>query len=126
MIKVVSAVALILLAGGAWLYLDCMNKRTQESTIQAQQGLMQIRAEGTRRAEAKATFESNILANLNSCQAAAEKAKLDYVALIHEVAPSKRGKIIIPQAVTEETESILLAARNECQLAYDARVQKGQ
>lgn len=126
MIKIVGSMAIILLSAGAWLYLDCMNKREQDSTAQAQQGLLQARAEGARRAEAKANQAKILLANFTNCQAAAEKAKNDYVILIQKTAPSKRGQIIIPQAVTDETELILAAAKNECQQAYDAQVQKNQ
>jgi len=125
MIKIVSGVALFFVAGGAWLYLDCLNKREQDITVQAQQGLLQARAEGARRVEAKTNFASNLLANLTSCQAAAEKAKTDYANLIQQVAPSKRGQIIIPQAVIATTESILAAAKAECQLTYDTHMQKG-
>ena len=125
MIKTVIAIVFIFLTAGAWIYLDCMNKREQDITAQAQQGVLQARAESTRRAEVKANFEKNILDTLNNCQAAAEKAKTDYMALIQKVAPVKRGQVLIPQAVTDETETILTNARAECQLSYNARVQKG-
>lgn len=126
MIKIVIGGVLIILAGAAWLYLDCLNKREQESTSQAQQGLLQARAEGARRAATKTIIANQLLASLTSCQAAAEKANNDYMNLIQKVAPSKRGKAIIPEAVTAEAEAILTSTKAECQQSYDNRMLMGQ
>lgn len=126
MIKIVGGVVLIFLAGGAWLYLDCMNKREQDSTLQAQQGLLQARAEGARRAEARTNLANQLTANLTHCQSVAEKAHNDYAGLMQKVAPSKRGQVIIPAAVSAEVEAMLAAAKAECQLSYDTQMQKGQ
>jgi hypothetical protein len=126
MIKIISAVVLIFLTGGAWLYLDCLNKQQQEVTAQAQQGLLQARAEAARRAETRTTFTNNTLANLTNCQATAEKAKNDYATLLLKVAPSKRGQAIIPQAVTVEAETIFTSAKAACQQIHDAQMQKSQ
>lgn len=125
MIKIAGGVVLIILTGAAWLYLDCMNKREQDSTVQAQQGLLQARAEGARRAEAKTNLANQLTANLAHCQAAAEKAHNDYAGLMQKVAPSKRGQVIIPAAVSAEVEAILAAAKAECQLNHDTQMQKG-
>ena len=124
MIKIVIGVVLIILAGGAWLYLDCLNKREQDITVQAQQGLQQARAEGARRAEIKTIIANQLLASLNNCQAAAEKARNDYMQLMQKVAPSKRGQAIIPAALTTEAETILTGAKAVCQQNYDSSVQK--
>jgi len=126
MIKIISAVVLIFLTGGAWLYLDCLNRQEQEITAQAQQGLLQARAEAARRADTKTASTNNILANLTNCQAAAEKAKNDYAALMLKVAPSKRGQAIIPQAVTDEAEALFTSAKTACQQTYDTQMQKSQ
>jgi hypothetical protein len=126
-IKIVMAVVLIFLAGGAWLYLDCLNRTEQDVTLQAHNELEQARTEGKRRAEAKAGFENLIIGNMHNCQAAAEKAKTDYVALIQKAMPSKKNiPLAIPPAITAEAESILASTKTECQQVYDTRLKSGQ
>jgi hypothetical protein len=127
MIKVVIAVVLIFAAGGAWLYMDCLNQHEQGVTEQMHQGVDQARAEAKRRAEAKAIMEYQIQATLTSCQAAAGKAKSDYMLLIQKaVPPTKRGPAVIPQAVVDEAEMLLTTAKAECQQAHDTRLKNGQ
>ncbi len=127
MIKVVIAVVLIFSAGGAWLYMDCLNRHEQGVTEQMHQGVDQARAEAKRRAEAKAIMEYQIQATLTSCMAAAEKAKSDYMLLIQKaIPPAKRGSTVIPQAVVDEAEMLLTTAKAECQQAHDSRLKNGQ
>jgi hypothetical protein len=133
MIKKVIALVLVLLAGGSWLLLDYFNKQEQVGAEQMRQGLTQARAEAQRRndedmknrAQAKADFEKQIRANLASCQAVAEKAQQDYMNLIQQVVPRKRGQSVIPKTVADEADKILLNAKAECQQIYDARLKNG-
>jgi hypothetical protein len=133
MIKKLVALVLVLLAGGSWLLLDYFNSQELVSAEQMRQGLVQARAEAQRRsdedmknkAQAKAAFEKQILANLASCQAVAEKAQEDYMNLIQQVVPRKRGQSVIPKTVAEEAEKILVNAKADCQLIYDARLKNG-
>lgn len=126
MVKIVIAVVLVFIAGGAWLYLDCLNKQELLSTEHMHQDVNQVRLEATKRAEAKAAFEYQINSTLSGCQTAADKAKNDYMVLIQKVAPSKRGQVIIPQDVLDKTELIATTAKTDCQQIYDARLKNGQ
>jgi hypothetical protein len=133
MLKKLIALVLVLLAGGSWLLLDYLNRQEQGSAEQMRQGLVQARAEAQRRndedlknkALAKAGFEKQILANLASCQAVAEKAQEDYMSLIQQVVPRKRGQSVIPKTVADEAEKILLNAKTECQKIYETRLKNG-
>jgi len=133
MIKKLVALVLVLLAGGSWLLLDYFNRQEQVGAEQMRQGLVQARAEAQRRsgediknkAQAKAAFEKQILANLASCQAVAEKAQQDYMSLIQQAIPRKRGHSVIPKTVTDEAEKILANAKAECQQIYDTRLKTG-
>lgn len=126
MVKVVISVALVCLAAGSWLYLDCLNKQEQKITEQMHDGVELARAEAKKRAETKATFEYQINANLVACQGAAEKAKTDYMALIQKTAPIKRGQAVVPQTIVDEVGVVLTTAKAECQQIYDTRLKSGQ
>ena len=54
MLKKVIAVVLIVLAAGAWLYLDHLNKQEQLLAEQARQEMIQARAEAAARAALEA------------------------------------------------------------------------
>jgi type II secretory pathway pseudopilin PulG len=125
MVKKIAAVVLILLMGGGWFYLDYMNKQEQLAAEESRKAVLQARAQAQARAEAKAQFEAVILADLNNCKAAAEKAKIDYLTLNQKPVRRKPGEFTIPPAVAEEAEKTLAAANAECQLAYDTRQKNG-
>jgi len=124
--KQVIFLAMILLAAGAWLYLDCLNKREQGGAELMHQGVLQARAEAKKRADIKTNFDTQLATALNNCNAAADKAKTDYMTLVVQAAPQKRGQAIIPQSVINESEKILLAAKAECQQIYDNSLKGGQ
>lgn len=126
MIKIVAGVVLICVAGGAWLYLDCLNHHEQALAEQTTQSVAQARTEAKKRAAAKELFEQQINANLTGCQAAADKAHADYAALIQQAAPSKRGQVIVPKEVNEGAAFVLAAAKADCQQVHDARLKNGQ
>ena len=66
--KKVVAVLLVVLAGGAWLYLDYLNRQEKLAAEQTRAAMEQARA------EARTRFESMLRADLATCMAAAEKA----------------------------------------------------
>lgn len=125
MVKIVIAVVLVFVTAGAWLYLDCLNKHELVSTERVHHDVDQVRLEASKRADAKAAFEYQLKSTLSSCQAAAEKGKSDYMVLIQKMAPSKRGKVIIPQEVMDNSETIATAAKADCQQIHDARLKNG-
>lgn len=119
MVKKIVAVVLILLAGGAWLYLDHLNKQEQLIAEQTRQAMQQARA------EAKARFDMQIRADLTTCQATAEQAKTDYVALNQKPVPRKPGEFTITQAVADEAAKMLADANAACQFTFDTRTKNG-
>ena len=125
MIKKTIALVIVLVAGGAWLYLDCLTRQEKRSAEQLQQGIVQARAEAKMRAGIQAGFEQQNRATLSNCQAAADKSKTDYAALFEQIAPRKRGKVMIPQAVTDAAEKIAASAKADCQQAYDNSLKSG-
>lgn len=125
MIKQMIAVILILLAGGAWLFLDCLNQRQKGDAESVQQDIMQARAEAKKRADTKKYFEAQLAAALSNCNDAADKAKTDYMALVEQMAPRKRGQALIPPAIAGESEKIHNTAKADCQQAYEERLKSG-
>lgn len=128
MIRIVIALVLFFLAGGAWLYLDCLNRQELGQTQSLQQDVQQERAEARKRAELKAQFDlqlqSTLQSGLKSCQDAADKARTDYMALLQKSMPSKRGVVVIPQSSMDQADAILAAARTACQQNYDDRLKE--
>lgn len=126
MIKIVAGVVLMCVAGGAWFYLDCRNKFEQALAEQMHMDLDQARAEARKRAEARTAFESQVSADLTTCQASADKAHADYSALILKAAPIKRGVAVIPLHITDAAAEILASSKDACQLTHDTRLKNGQ
>ena len=119
MIKKVAAIVLILLSGGAWLTLDYMNKQEQLIAEQTRQAMIQARE------QAKARFIVQIKGDLTNCQAAAEKAKVDFLTLNQKPVPRKPGEFTITQAVADESTKMLADANAGCQLTFDTRSKSG-
>lgn len=126
MVKTVLAILVACIAGGAWLYLDCLNRQMQGNAKQTRIEVDKARTEAQRRALGKVNFESQLLIDLNICKAAADKGKNDFMDLIPKVATNRRGSYVITQAVEAEAVQILEAAKSECQQLYDARFKVGQ
>ncbi|HEY6095999.1 MAG TPA: hypothetical protein VIU93_13705 [Gallionellaceae bacterium] len=128
MVKIVIALVLLFLAGGSWLYLDCLNRQELAQAQSLQQDVQQARTEARKRAELKAQFDSqsqsNLQSGLKSCQDAADKANADYMALLRKTMPSKRGVVVIPQATLDAADAILSAAKSACQQEHDDRMKQ--
>lgn len=132
-VQAVVAGVLIVLSGGAWLYLDCLNKQEETQSAQMQQEMLKLRAESKQRldtakeiADAKLSVGNQIRANLASCQAAAEKSHKDYLGLIEKILPRKRGQVLMPPNIASESNQILTAAKAECQQNHDTLMPKAQ
>jgi hypothetical protein len=125
MIKQMIAIVVVLLAGGAWLYLDCLNKHEKGSAELLHQGVVQSRAEAKKRADMKTNFDAQLATTLGNCNAAADTAKTSYMALVEQTAPRKRGQVLIPQSVADESDKVVAAAKAECQQVYDSRLKSG-
>lgn len=123
--KTVIAIALICISGGAWLYLDCLNRQEQGANEKIHMGIEQARAEAKKRLSTKAGFELLLRTNLSNCQAAAEKAKSDYVNLMQEIMPRKRGQIVIPPTISVGIEATLASGQAECQQIYEKQLKDG-
>lgn len=126
MVKKCLAITIMLIAGGAWIFLECLNKQEQGNATQARLEIEKARSEAQKRASSKLSFESKILTDLNICKAAAEKGKKEYVSLIPRVVINKRGPYVNSQLLEAEALKILEEAQLECQQLYDVRLKAGQ
>ena len=125
MLKKVAAVVLILLAGGAWLYLDYMNKQEIKAAEELHRAMDQARAEAKARADAIVKLQSQLQTDLTNCQAAAEQTKNEYVAKNQQPVRRKPGQFTIPQAVADEAAKMLGEANAACQQTYETRLRTG-
>ena len=125
MIKKTIAIVLVFITSGAWLYLDCLNKQEKGEAAQMHQGIVQARAEAKKRTEIKIVFGKEIQSDLDNCNAAAEKANKDYMSLIEQAVPRKRGQAIIPPDISGAADQYFAAATAVCKEAYDSRSKSG-
>ncbi|OHC87627.1 MAG: hypothetical protein A3J87_03170 [Sideroxydans sp. RIFOXYB12_FULL_59_6] len=125
MLKKVIAVVLIVLAAGAWLYLDHLNKQEQMLAEQARQEMMQARAEAAARAAAHAKFEVELSEAFNTCKATADQAREAFLTEHRKPVKRKPGEFTIPAAITAQADETLGKAYAECQLAHDTRQAQG-
>lgn len=132
-VKAVIAGVLIVLAGGGWLYLDCLYKQEESQSVQMQQEMLKMRAESKLRLDAakeienaKLSVANQVRANLTSCQEAADKAHSNYSGVIEKILPRKRGQVAIPPNIVSESNQILAAAKAECQQNHDTLMPKVQ
>lgn len=126
MVKAIIAVVLILLGSGAWLALDYLNKQEQARAMEMHLGIEKDRAEAQKRSHRLKSFKERVQSNQGNCEAAADKAKTDYLALMLKVIPAKRKNTpVIPQAIIDEAESITASAREICLQTATAQLQQG-
>ncbi|MFH2134305.1 MAG: hypothetical protein ABII81_03890 [Pseudomonadota bacterium] len=125
MLKKVIAVLLIVLAAGAWLYLDHLNKQEQMLAEQARQEMIQARAEAAARAAARAKFEAALTEAFNNCKADADMANEAFLTENRKPVRRKPGEFTIPEEIAAQAEDTLVAAYAECQQAHDTRFAQG-
>jgi hypothetical protein len=123
--KKIVAVLLILATGGAWLYLDYENKQAQIAAVEMRKALEQMRAQAQARAAAKAKFEAQLLADLITCKATADKSREDFLVAHQLPVKRKPGQFTIPQADIDEAAKTQEAANSACQLTYDTQLKSG-
>lgn len=125
MLKKVIAAVLIVLAAGAWIYLDHLNKQEQLLAEQARQEMMQARAEAAARAAARAKFETELAETFNSCKAEADLAKESFLTENRKPVKRKPGTFTISDAIATQADEALSKAYAACQLALDTRLAQG-
>ncbi len=125
MVKKIVAVLLILATGGAWIYLDYQNKQEQLAAAEMRKAMEQMRAQAQARAAAKAKFEAQVLADLTTCKASADKAKEDFITAHQQPVRRKPGQFTIPQSDLDESAKTQEAAYAACQLTYDTHLKNG-
>ncbi len=125
MLKKVMAVVLIVLATGAWLYLDHLNKQEQILAEQARQEMIQARAEAAARAAARVKFETELAEAFNSCKTNADLAKEAFLTENQKPVKRKPGEFTISEEIAAQAETALGNAYAECQLAHDTRFAQG-
>jgi len=132
--KRVVAMMLLIVAGGTWIRLDCLNEQEKGASEHISEGIQLARVEAKRRMLTETRFGYFIRDNLTSCQDAAEKAKKSYVKLVNdanlravrEALPHRQDKCYIPPAVAIDPEVVLMNAKADCQKIYDAQFKNGQ
>ena len=115
MAKIITAVSLIFIFGGGWFALDYLNKQEQARAIEIHKGIELARLESKRRLEKRSNFEAVVHSIQSECEAMADKAQDDYLALMLKTIPAKR-KVpnSLPKTVINEAEIILQNAKTEC------------
>ncbi len=127
MIKKSVAVGLIVLTGGAYLYLDYQNKQEmlqlEEMRRAVEQARLQALAEAKAMAVAKNKFDAQV--DLDACRAAAERAREDFLSQNRKPVRNKPGQFTIPEAAVAEAARKLEAANSTCQTNYENRLKSG-
>ncbi|MBU1215219.1 MAG: hypothetical protein KKA63_08275 [Gammaproteobacteria bacterium] len=125
MLKKVIAVLLIVLAAGAWLYLDYLNKQEQALAEQARQEMIQARAEAAARAAARDKLEAELMEAFNTCKASADQAKEAFLMENRKPVRRKPGEFTISDEIATQADAMLGKAYAECQLVHDTRYTQG-
>ena len=125
MVKKIVAIVLIVLTGGAWIYLDYENKQEIQAAEEMRKAMAEMRAQAQARAAAKAKFEGQIQAELTTCKATADKSKEDFVIAHQKPVKHKSGQFTISQADMDEATKAFDAANAACQSTYDKHLQSG-
>lgn len=125
MIKKIVAAVLIVLAGGAWFYLNQLAEQEQQATEQMRKEMEQARAQAKAKEEARIKFETQLQTDLTACLAAAEQAKNDFITQNQVPVKRKPGQFTIPPAVAEEAAKTQEAANAACQTTYDTKLKSG-
>lgn len=125
MIKKIAAGVLILAAGGAWGYLDYMNKQELLAAEEMHRQMDEARAQAKARADKLAKFEAQLTADLTACKTTAEQAKTDFITKNQKPVKRKPGQFTIPPAVADEAAKTLETANAACQATYDTRMKSG-
>jgi len=129
MIKNLMLVVLLVLAAGAWFYLDQLGKEEQQIAHQTRLEMVQARAEGqirTARAEtAQAAFKANLKTDLAECMLATEKARADF--LVGQLQPARRNsnQFTLTQPVLDQAEISVHAGPAACQMDYEQKLATG-
>ena len=125
MVKKIVAIVLIVLTGGAWIYLDYENKQEILAAEEMRKAMIEMRAQAQARAAAKAKFEGQIQAELASCKATADKSKEDFMMAHQKPVKHKQGQFTMSQQDMDEATKSYDAANAACQSAYDKHLQTG-
>jgi hypothetical protein len=126
LLKIAVAVLLIILAGGAWLALDYMNRQEQLQAKAIQSGLQQARLEAKNRNRMQSSMEAILNTYQTNCEAAADKARTDYLALMQKQMPAKhKTQLPLPQATQDEAAALASNAKAECGKQREELQKKG-
>lgn len=125
-LKIALTVLLIMLTGGAWFALDYMNRQEQMQAKAIQSGLQLAKMEARNRSRMQSSIDSLINGAETSCEAAADKAQSDYVALLQKLMPVKRKiQLPVPQPVLDEAAALTVNAKAECKRQMEEMQKKG-
>jgi len=133
-VKNVSGVVLIILAGWLWMRLDFMNQLELIASEYINDGIKNARAEVQRRQSDEVKFKQLIQSNLEHCQDAAVRDNEKYMNLAQEAvtrkndkgSPNKQEEFIIPKAAVIAAAKMLETAKAECQQIYNTQLKSGK
>jgi len=130
MLKKIIAAVLIVLSAGTWGYLDYLNKQELQAAAELRASMIQAREQALARAKAaqeeKAKFEAQILADLNTCKADAEKTKTEFETKNQQPVRHKPGQFTIPKTIAEEAAKTLAETNAACQATYVGKLSNGK
>lgn len=123
MIKNIVLVAVLVLAAGAWFYLDYTNKQDQMETVNIRIKMEQTRAAGVM--HARAQLEEKLRMALIDCQNAAQKAKVDFLTQNRKPVRGKPNEVSLALDVMDKAETTFVAANAACMNDYADHLAKG-
>ncbi len=123
MVKNIVLVVVLVLAAGAWFYLDYTNKQDQMETVNIRIKMEQTRAAGVM--HARTQLEEKLRMSLIDCQSAAQKAKVDLLTQSRKPVRGKPNEVSLALDVIDKAESSFSAANAACINDYAEHLAKG-
>lgn len=125
MTKTIIAVFLILLTGASWFYLDYLNKKETLAVEELRKEMEKSHltyVQATReREQMRSRVESDMVTDLNSCYAAAEKANFDYISHLQKPDRLKPDQISLTKADLDNAATMLESDKEKCKKTYEFR-----
>lgn len=113
---------ILLVAGGAWLYLYKMNEAEKKAIYAIGQSIKQTQAEEAAKQAARvAELRKKILVELSSCQDEANKSMNDFIAANQKPDRRKRGHFVVTEDVADKAVKMFTDSNMLCQQAYTDR-----
>jgi hypothetical protein len=127
MSKTFTAAALVVIAGGSWLYLDYLNKQETLAIIEMRKEMQlsheRVVANFKAMAVYQSQFESANVNDLTRCYSEAEKANFNYIARQRKSANNKADLITIDKVALNKAAALLESDKERCKRIYESKLQ---